>query len=409
MTSICLNMIVKNEAAIIRATLENICQHFDLKYWVISDTGSTDNTIAEIEAFFKEKNITGQIHRAKWKNFAYNRNLALKACKDKADYVLFFDADDRIEGDLKLPDLHHDAYCLQMTDEKGQSRYLRKLLVKNHQQFHWVGVLHEMIVPMNDCAVLSEVIVKGDYVVCCGHFGARNQNAQRALDDAKLLEVAFPKEKNIELKKRYAFYCAQAYAEVALQDQQYSTVAIDWYKTRISFDHCSPYDDEKYSAYEMLGLFFERNDNVPEALRAWEQGAYLDPQRAECWYHLARIHHWNKNYQLAYGFAQQAHSTPLPQGHRVVFNRVIYDYWCAYEVMVLQWRLNAIEDSYQTFKQCLAVLPEHLMENIRVMFPAYYPWIAKDQFCNVQKLIEQLQQKNLQDLVDPLHQHILSA
>ena len=39
--TICLNMIVKNEAAIIEETLANITDHIKLDYYVISDTGST--------------------------------------------------------------------------------------------------------------------------------------------------------------------------------------------------------------------------------------------------------------------------------------------------------------------------------------------------------------------------------
>ena len=41
--SICLNMIVKNESHIIIETLKNLCSYIDFGYWVISDTGSTDN------------------------------------------------------------------------------------------------------------------------------------------------------------------------------------------------------------------------------------------------------------------------------------------------------------------------------------------------------------------------------
>ena len=88
--SLCLNMIVKDESHIIEGTLENICHYFPLTYWVISDTGSSDNTIALIEKFFANKKIEGHIHREPWKNFSHNRNAALNQCKDKADYVLFF-------------------------------------------------------------------------------------------------------------------------------------------------------------------------------------------------------------------------------------------------------------------------------------------------------------------------------
>ena len=74
--TICLNMIVKNEAAIIRDTLENIIAHVPLDYYVISDTGSDDNTADIIEQFFAEKGIQGEIHHDEWVNFAHNRNCA---------------------------------------------------------------------------------------------------------------------------------------------------------------------------------------------------------------------------------------------------------------------------------------------------------------------------------------------
>lgn len=60
--TICLNMIVKNESAIIRDTLENIIAHVPLDYYVISDTGSDDNTAEIIKQFFDEKGIQGEIH-----------------------------------------------------------------------------------------------------------------------------------------------------------------------------------------------------------------------------------------------------------------------------------------------------------------------------------------------------------
>ena len=48
-------MIVKNESTIIRDTLENIITHLPLDYYVISDTGSDDNTADIIKQFFDEK------------------------------------------------------------------------------------------------------------------------------------------------------------------------------------------------------------------------------------------------------------------------------------------------------------------------------------------------------------------
>jgi len=52
--TICLNMIVKNEEHIIADTLKNLCSYINFDYWVISDTGSTDNTKKLICDFFIE-------------------------------------------------------------------------------------------------------------------------------------------------------------------------------------------------------------------------------------------------------------------------------------------------------------------------------------------------------------------
>ena len=43
-TTMCLNMIVKNEANVIVSTLNNLTSCIKFDYWVISDTGSSDNT-----------------------------------------------------------------------------------------------------------------------------------------------------------------------------------------------------------------------------------------------------------------------------------------------------------------------------------------------------------------------------
>ena len=50
-STICLNMIVKNEAHVILETLINLTSYIDFDYWVISDTGSTDNTKEIIQTF----------------------------------------------------------------------------------------------------------------------------------------------------------------------------------------------------------------------------------------------------------------------------------------------------------------------------------------------------------------------
>jgi len=51
--TICLGMIVKNEAQIIVQTLTQLTSFIHFDYWVINDNGSTDGTQELIRTFFK--------------------------------------------------------------------------------------------------------------------------------------------------------------------------------------------------------------------------------------------------------------------------------------------------------------------------------------------------------------------
>ena len=91
MTTICLNMIVKNESHIILDTLEKLTNKITFSYYVISDTGSTDDTVELIQSFFRNKNIKGEMYHHQWKDFGYNRTKALEVAYNKSDYLLIFD------------------------------------------------------------------------------------------------------------------------------------------------------------------------------------------------------------------------------------------------------------------------------------------------------------------------------
>ena len=97
--TICLNMIVKDEADIIVNTLSNIINKIPIHYWVICDTGSTDNTAELIKNFFKEKDISGELIHEPWRDFAYNRTKALEFAYKKTDFLFLFDADE-VDGRL---------------------------------------------------------------------------------------------------------------------------------------------------------------------------------------------------------------------------------------------------------------------------------------------------------------------
>ena len=91
--TICLNMIVKNEAAVIRRCLDSVRPIID--YWVIVDTGSTDGTQDIIREHLRD--LPGELHERPWRDFAHNRSEALELARGKGDYTLIIDADDTLE------------------------------------------------------------------------------------------------------------------------------------------------------------------------------------------------------------------------------------------------------------------------------------------------------------------------
>lgn len=324
--TICLNMIVKNEAAIIRDTLENIIAHIPLDYYVISDTGSDDNTAEIIEQFFAEKGIPGEIHHDEWVNFAHNRNCALQHAQGKADYVLIFDADDRFEGKFSLPEeLIYDCYYLRMANAvSGSNVYFRPLIFTNDGGFRWRGVLHEFIEQLKTTIVTKNLT--GEYYVASGRFGARSQNPQKYLHDAQMLEKAFYSPEDEDLKNRYAFYIAQSYRDANMPEK-----AIDWYMKRINLDGW--YEEVYYSILQIALLKIELNASLDEIQGLLLAAYEYRPQRAESLYHLARQLRLHDKIKLAYIYASVAVNTPLNNDILFVDNS-IYDWKAKDELAV---------------------------------------------------------------------------
>lgn len=229
MSSIVLNMIVKNEAHIILETLQNLVNSITFDYWVISDTGSTDGTENLILNFFSEVGIPGELHKDEWQNFAHNRNLALNYARGKGDYILIFDADDFVEGSLKIStDLEADAYYLNFSDESGVLSFRRVALFKNNPEIYWRGVVHEFI-ELPEGASYGNLV--GPYSVIARTRGARSLDDDKYYHDATVLANAVYNNQDPDLEPRYTFYCARSYRDAGLYQE-----ALSWFKKTCSYD-----------------------------------------------------------------------------------------------------------------------------------------------------------------------------
>lgn len=377
--TICLNMIVKDEAKIIRDTLDNITGHLQLDYWVICDTGSSDNTVQIITDFFTEKKIAGKIHHAEWVNFSHNRNLALQQCQGKSDYVLIFDADDRIEGELILPELTEDSYHLSMSNNGTQ--YYRPLLIKNDGQFFWRSVLHEFLESKEKNR--TKAFISGNYTIISGRFGNRSQDPEKYLKDAKLLEQAYSQKEDEDLKPRYAFYCAQSYRDAECYQQ-----AAEWYLKRISL---GGWIEEVTCAYESLGVCYEQLNDHKSALCAWLDGYDYNPNRIECLYNAARLLRLQGKCKLAYQFGMIAKDIPYPENDILFVKKAIHDFWIFFELSISAYYVNNFKLGYECCKKILLSDPNPNVRNITINNLKFYQQqAAQDSTENVKKLYDQL-------------------
>jgi GR25 family glycosyltransferase involved in LPS biosynthesis/glycosyltransferase involved in cell wall biosynthesis len=265
-------MIVKDESHVIRDTLEKLVKQITFSYWVICDTGSTDNTREIITEFFKEKDIPGELLQHEWRDFGHNRTLALQGAYKKADYIFIFDADDSIHGTMHIPSkLTQDFYKMKF----GYGfTYYRPLLVTAHKKSKFVGVLHEFLALEQGNP--TEGAIEGDYYVESGKTGSRSQDKDKYFKDAQILKKAYQTELDAGggLSGRYAFYCAQSFKDCGRVDD-----SIEWYT--LVADKLNTWVQERYYSCLMLGFQYRGKGDFKKALEYFLKAEQFDSDRTE--------------------------------------------------------------------------------------------------------------------------------
>jgi tetratricopeptide (TPR) repeat protein len=292
--TICLNMIVRNEAKVIARCLASIRPFIDA--WAIVDTGSTDDTQRIVRESLSD--VPGELFERPWRDFGTNRSEALTLAQGRADYTLIIDADEVLEktSGFRWPPLTLDAY--QLRTELADLAYYRTQLVRSSLPWRYEGVLHE-------------------YLACEGEFtqgkleglvnrphtdGARSADPQKYLKDAAVFEQALKTDRD---NKRYVFYLAQSYRDAGLDE-----AALFHYRRRAAL---GGWDEEVwYAMYQSACLLDKLGRPEQEVVMAYLDAHQFRPQRAESLCSLARYLRLKKKYALAYVFARKAAETRMP-------------------------------------------------------------------------------------------------
>lgn len=250
---LCLCMIVKNESRIMERCLNATKSIVD--FVSICDTGSTDHTPEIIENWCKENEIPGTVHHEPFKNFGYNRSLAVSLAQKtypEADYLLILDADMILEVDPEFDktSLTEDHYLTLQYDI--HIKYWLTRLLKASLPWKSVGVTHEywdidrskVGANYNTRVARLETLVVNDP----GDGGSKADKFER--DERLLLQAINDPETTPDLHIRYLFYLAQTYFHLSQFED-----SIKWYKKRVE---AGGWVEEVFYSLLRIGFCYEQ-------------------------------------------------------------------------------------------------------------------------------------------------------
>ena len=294
--TICLNMIVRNEAHIVHEVLDCVAPY--ISYWVIVDTGSEDGTQDVIRGHMAKLGIAGEIHERPWKNFGHNRSEALDLAQGHADYIWVVDADDLVIGTPDFSQLSADSCELRYGPADGFT-YWRQQVFRDGLPWKYGGVVHEFI--MCDEPFRIQRLL-GDYYLDSRRLGGRNLDPQKYARDRDLLLVEVERDPD---DSRSVFYLAQSYFDLG----DFAN-ARRWYQRRAEM---GGWEEEVYYSLLRVGESMLRlGEPWPETQDAFLRAYESRPTRAEALHAIACYYRSNGRFQLGHMFAQRAASIPVP-------------------------------------------------------------------------------------------------
>ncbi|MFD3779699.1 glycosyltransferase [Streptomyces sp. NPDC058612] len=340
--TICLCMIVKNEAAVIERCLSSVRGLIDT--WVISDTGSTDGTQDLIRTALH--GVPGELRDESWGDFGHNRSLNIARAVGRADYLLLLDADLVLRQDRAMPALTSDSYMLR---HEGNTEYRIKRLVRGDLPWRYVGVTHEYLTCDRDDR--SEEQRNLDALVIEDHAdgGSRHDKFER---DARLLGAELERDPS---NPRTVFYLAQT-----MRDMGDRAAAIRLYERRAAM---GGWAEEVYYALFQAGALHAESGDWPAAMDALSRAWEVRPERLEACYDLVSGLRVMGRYRAAHAIAASTVGKPVPDDLLFV-QPWVYRWGLLFEYSITAYWVGDTAASLRACDQLLALpdLPDSYRE-----------------------------------------------
>ena len=354
-STVCLNMIVKNESRIIVRLLESVLPLVDS--YCICDTGSTDNTITLIESFFGDRGIPGKIVYEPFRDFGHNRTFALNAACDQgsdlADYLLLLDADMVLEYPAGSAPAAIESIKRRLADHnvwhmfQGTPHFFYKnaRMVRNCKGNTYWGVTHEYLQPVTGSTYgtfeRDELFIND-----VGDGGSKSDKCDRDIRLLKQGLVDYPDN------DRYTFYLANSY-----RDNGDNQLAIDTYTKRIEL---GGWIEEIWQSYYNIGKCHMRMKNPAAAIYAWTEAYHAHPARIENLYEIVSHYRQTSKHGMAYTFylladyERRRTSENGGQWDYLFLQKDVYDYKLDYELTIVGYYCN--RNQIDLLAKCMHVL-----------------------------------------------------
>jgi len=287
---VCLNFICKNESKIIRRMLDSVRDVVDCV--VACDTGSTDDTVKQIESWCIENGKSRDVHQFPFFDFSQARNDALARCRTsdmKFDYILFLDAD--FVGHGKLADLTAPVYGPKLVS--GHVSYRRPQILRRDVQGGYVGATHEYFSTPSPVVSIDSFWIEDK--------GDGGSKADKYARDIRLLKADL--EKN-PTNPRSMYYLAESYRNSG----QYFDAAV-WYARRVEV---KGWLEEQWHAAYMKAVCERELKNEPAFVSSCWTAYGMRPWRSEPLYALAKYWREQAKNEQAMAVCEIGRGIPYP-------------------------------------------------------------------------------------------------
>jgi hypothetical protein len=351
--SICFITMCKNEEHCIKTTLESVYKYID--YWIVCDTGSTDNTCDIVKNFFREKNIPGELYVDEWKGFDKNKTLMFQRAYKKTDFVLHLDADDFLVGNFNknlLIESKHDIYDFNYI--RGTSKFKTSSLYNNKIKWKYVGVAHNLIKCIEKCNLTrSNVFVTDDIWIDNNERGSRKFDPNKYINDAlKLKEQFFETlfEDPDDLMYRSVFYTGQSY-----MDSKHYREAIQWYTLYTKLKNT--WSEEFFESNLRIAKCMMKLDFDEEKIKIQiHKTIDIFPDRAEPYYVMGKYYNDKSKCELGYDYLKQASNKNLSEvlkKYILFVDKFNYGKYVNDELSVACYWTNRLEEGYSLLSEII--------------------------------------------------------